>query len=142
MRPVPSAVVIILTLLVVLLAGIATSSVSGISRSVLIYVLFICVPVILCLVAYRLGFWLPLVVQETGVAVTLFSAGLIYYTTEGRQKAFIKSAFKQYLSPAVIEQIIVHPERLKLGGERRELSIFSPIWKVLPVSPKGLTLKR
>jgi len=73
---------------------------------------------------YRLGFWLPLVVQETGVAVTLFSAGLIYYTTEGRQKAFIKSAFKQYLSPAVIEQIIVHPERLKLGGERRELSIF------------------
>jgi len=124
MRPVPSAVVIILTLLVVLLAGIATSSVSGISRSVLIYVLFICVPVILCLVAYRLGFWLPLVVQETGVAVTLFSAGLIYYTTEGRQKAFIKSAFKQYLSPAVIEQIIVHPERLKLGGERRELSIF------------------
>jgi adenylate cyclase len=56
--------------------------------------------------------------------VTLFSAGLIYYTTEGRQKMFIKGAFKQYLSPAVIEQIIAHPERLKLGGERRMLSIF------------------
>lgn len=123
-RPVPTTLVIILTLLVVLLAGVATSSVSGIARSIFIYVFFICVPIILCLAAYRLGFWLPLMVQETGVVITLFSAGLIYYTTEGRQKAFIKSAFKQYLSPAVIDQIIVHPERLKLGGERRELSIF------------------
>jgi adenylate cyclase len=74
--------------------------------------------------AYRLGFWMPLVVQETGVAVTLFTAGLIYYTTEGRQKMFIKNAFKQYLSPDVIEQIIEHPDRLKLGGERKKLSIF------------------
>ena len=59
-----------------------------------------------------------------GVAVTLFSAGLIYYTTEGRQKMFIKNAFKQYLSPAVIEELIQNPERLKLGGERRMLSVF------------------
>ncbi|KUG23866.1 adenylate cyclase [hydrocarbon metagenome] len=123
-RPVPTALMIILLFLVTFLAGIATSSVSGISRSIVIYVFFICVPAILCLIAYRLGFWLPLVVQETGVVITLFSAGLIYYTTEGRQKAFIKSAFKQYLSPAVIDQIILHPDRLKLGGERRELSIF------------------
>ena len=123
-RPVPTNMVIVLTLIVVLLAGMATSSVSGISRSILVYVFFICAPVILCLIAYRMGLWLPLVVQETAVAVTLFSAGLIYYTTEGRQKMFIKNAFKQYLSPDVIEQIIVHPERLKLGGERRMLSIF------------------
>jgi adenylate cyclase len=123
-RPVPMAFVIGLTLLVALLAGLATSSVSGIARSVMVYVFFILLPVILCLIAYREGFWLPLVVQETGVAVTLFSAGLIYYTTEGRQKMFIKNAFKQYLSPAVIEELIQNPERLKLGGERRLLSIF------------------
>lgn len=123
-RPVPTTLVIFLILLVTILAGIATSYASGIARSIFVYVFFICVPIILCLIAYRLGFWLPLVVQETGVTITLFSAGLIYYTTEGRQKTFIKNAFKQYLSPAVIDQLIVHPERLKLGGERRELSIF------------------
>jgi len=123
-RSVPAVQVIVLTMLIALFAGMVTSSVSGISRSILIYILFICIPVILSFVAYRLGFWLPLVIQETGVVVTLFSAGLIYYTTEGRQKIFIKNAFKQYLSPAVIEQIILHPERLNLGGERRKLSIF------------------
>ena len=123
-RPVPMAFVIGMTLLIAILAGLATSSVSGIFKSALIYVFFIAAPVIICLIAYRGGFWLPLVIQETGVVLTLFSAGLIYYTTEGRQKMFIKNAFKQYLSPAVIEELIQHPENLKLGGERRLLSIF------------------
>ena len=45
---------------------------------------------------------------------------LVNYATEGKQKRFIKGAFQQYLSPAVIEQLIAHPERLKLGGERRD----------------------
>jgi adenylate cyclase len=123
-RPVPAAFVIAMTLMIAILAGLATSSVSGIAKSAMVYVFFIAAPVVICLIAYREGFWLPLVVQETGVALTLFSAGLIYYTTEGRQKMFIKNAFKQYLSPAVIEKLIQHPEHLKLGGERRMLSIF------------------
>ncbi|MDD5170238.1 MAG: adenylate/guanylate cyclase domain-containing protein [Syntrophales bacterium] len=123
-RPVPIAATVALTLLIAILTGMATSSVSGIGRSVLIYLLFIALPIVLCLIAYREGFWLPLVVQETGVTATLFCAGLIYYTTEGRQKAFIKNAFKQYLSPTIIEELIQHPERLKVGGERRMLSIF------------------
>ncbi len=123
-KPVPAAWVIILTLLIALLAGAAPSMAAGVFRSALVYGFFICLPVVFCLIAYRLGFWLPLVVQEAGVVVTLFGAGLIYYTTEGRQKLFIKNAFKQYLSPDVIEQIIAHPDRLKLGGERKMLSIF------------------
>ena len=46
------------------------------------------------------------------------------YYTEGKQKRYIKEAFKQYLSPLVIAQLISNPEKLKLGGERREISIF------------------
>jgi len=123
-RPVSLVFVIILTLMISLAAGVITSVTTGILRSAAVYVIFIALPLILCLAAYRLGFWLPLVVQEAGIAVTLFGAGLIYYSTEGRQKLFIKNAFKQYLSPDVIEQIIAHPDRLKLGGERKVLSIF------------------
>jgi adenylate cyclase len=123
-RPVPNAPLLALTLLLTLITGIGTARVSGVVRTLLLYGFFLLFPALLAAVAYRAGFWLPLVVQEAGVAVTLLSAGLIYYTTEGRQKLFIKNAFKQYLSPAVIEELIQHPERLKLGGERRELSIF------------------
>jgi adenylate cyclase len=64
------------------------------------------------------------VAAELGVALSLVGSSLVNYATEGRQKRYLKSAFKQYLSPTVIEQLIAHPERLKLGGERRELSIY------------------
>lgn len=123
-RPAPNALLLALTLILALIAGIGSARVSGIVKSLLAYGFFLLLPALLAAAAYRAGFWLPLVVQEVGIAVTLLSAGVIYYTTEGRQKLFIKNAFKQYLSPAVIDELIRHPERLKLGGERRLLSIF------------------
>ncbi len=124
LKPTPQAVTIVLTLLLALLAGLFSSWATGIARSAFVYMVFLLLPVALCFAAYRIGFWLPLLVQETAVAVTLVGAGLLYYTTEGRQKAYIKNAFKQYLSPDVIEELIAHPERLKLGGERKTLSVF------------------
>jgi adenylate cyclase len=84
----------------------------------------ISLPVLMCLSAYRLGFWLPLVVLETAGITTIGLALVINYATEGRRRRFIKKAFQHFLSPEVIEQIIAHPERLKLGGERKVLTIF------------------
>jgi len=85
---------------------------------------FLCLPLLLSLAAYMLGLWLPLVAQELAAVGAISLSLLVSYATEGRQKKFIKNAFQQYLSPAVIEQLIQHPERLQLGGERRVLSIF------------------
>ncbi|MCB1875586.1 MAG: adenylate/guanylate cyclase domain-containing protein [Chromatiales bacterium] len=45
-----------------------------------------------------------------------------------RQKAFLKKAFSSYVSAKVVDELQAHPERLRLGGEKRELSIlFSDI---------------
>ncbi len=54
----------------------------------------------------------------------LTATAVLNYAVEGRQKRFIKGAFRQYLSPIVIEQLVRNPGQLKLGGETRELSIF------------------
>lgn len=41
---------------------------------------------------------------------------------------FIRSAFAQYLAPALVDELTKHPERLKVGGERKEMSfLFSDI---------------
>jgi adenylate cyclase len=78
--------------------------------------------------AYDGGLWLPLVVHLTGMGVAFISATLYNYATEGSQKRFIKSAFSQYLSPKVIEQIIADPSQLQLGGEKREMTaIFTDV---------------
>lgn len=81
-------------------------------------------PALLGLAAYRAGYWLPVAVDELGVALALVGAAVVNYAVEGKQKRFIKNAFKQYLSAAVIEQLMAYPEQLKLGGEARELSIY------------------
>ncbi|MCL1837183.1 MAG: adenylate/guanylate cyclase domain-containing protein [Treponema sp.] len=93
---------------------------------------------------YRLCLWLPMVTHLAGIAAAFISATLYNYATEGSQKRFIKSAFSQYLSPKVIDQIIADPSQLKLGGEKREMTAiftdvrsFSTITEVLG-DPKKL----
>jgi adenylate cyclase len=81
-------------------------------------------PILLGSFAYTQGFWLPVAFLLTSTFPALIGALALNYATEGKQKRFIKGAFKQYLSPLVIEELVQHPERLKLGGELRELSIF------------------
>lgn len=61
----------------------------------------------------------------------LTTAGLLIfykYFTEEREKKRTRSAFQYYLDPHVIEQAIADPNTLKLGGEKRELTVlFSDI---------------
>lgn len=124
MGNVPFLPTILLLLALCIGAGISVSSVSGAGRSAIIYVLFLPLAPGLGIAAYALGWWLQMVALELGVVFSLVGSSLASYATEGQQKRYIKGAFKQYLSPAVIEELIAHPERLTLGGERRELTIF------------------
>jgi len=113
-----------LTFLLALVGAVPMIFSRSAGRSVLVFALFLPLPAALSLAAYAKGYGIPLVVLEAAVLLSLLGALVVNYATEGRQKRFIKNAFRQYLSPKVIEQLIAHPERLKLGGERRTLSIF------------------
>jgi len=139
MRDMAPSLSILLFLLLAFAAAIAAAFLSGAVRSVLGYVIFLPLPFGLSLAAYAGGVWMPLVPLEIAVALSLVGTNLANYATEGRQKRYIKGAFSQYLSPAVIEQLITHPERLRLGGERRELSIFFSDLQGFTTISEGLT---
>ena len=124
MRPMSAAATISLLLILCLGAGVAVSAISRAGRTALIYVAFIPLAPLLGIAAYALGYWMQIVALELGTLLSLVGSSLVSYATEGQQKRYIKSAFKQYLSPTIIEELIAHPERLKLGGEKRDLSIF------------------
>jgi len=49
---------------------------------------------------------------------------VIYYRTEERSRKWITSVFGKYVSPVVIENLIKNPEKLNLGGEKRNITIF------------------
>jgi adenylate cyclase len=46
------------------------------------------------------------------------------YTREAAEKRQVRSAFGQYLSPSLVEQLAEHPEQLKLGGETKEMTFL------------------
>ncbi|MFH1101367.1 MAG: adenylate/guanylate cyclase domain-containing protein [Methanobacteriota archaeon] len=49
---------------------------------------------------------------------------VIYYLTEERSRKWITSVFGKYVSPVVIDNLIKNPDRIKLGGEKRNITIF------------------
>ena len=123
-RRLPVWTTLALLLVLSLICAFSLTYVSRTASTVAAIAIFISMPVGLSFGAYHKGYWLPLVVLEAAIVITIGLALLVNYVTEGHQKRFIKNAFKHFLSPEVIEQLIVHPERLKLGGERRVLTIF------------------
>ncbi|MDF1591051.1 MAG: adenylate/guanylate cyclase domain-containing protein [Desulfobacterales bacterium] len=119
----PVLVSIFIIILALSSAGL-TSAFSSLRGMVTVGILFLAAPIGLSLGAYTYDFWLPIIAPETAVILAIVLALVLNYVTEGRQKRFIKNAFQQYLSPTVIEQLLQNPDRLKLGGERKRLSIF------------------
>jgi adenylate cyclase len=114
-------------LLVLVMACLAAGCVLRARRavhSVLAFVICLPVPVGAGYLAYAFGLWWPMVVGLLAVALALVGAVILNYATEGRQKAFIKSAFRFYLGEEVIDQILADPAKLTLGGEKRELTVF------------------
>ncbi len=107
-----------------LLGGILVTISRRVSQSIAAFVVCLPIPVAFGFAAYAKGFWWPVAVGEMATLLALIGGVVVNYATEGRQKAFIKSAFRHYLGPAVIDQIIDDPSRLQLGGEKRELTLF------------------
>lgn len=74
--------------------------------------------------AFLGGYWLEFVAPVFVVVLAFISAMVLNYSIEGRQKRFIKNAFRFYLSPDVIERVLQNPSLLRLGGEKRMISSF------------------
>ena len=64
-----------------------------------------------------------------GAAFLIFvTSTLIGFIRTEREKAHVRGAFSRYLSPILVDQLSKNPEKLKLGGELRELTVmFSDI---------------
>ncbi|MDY6861717.1 MAG: hypothetical protein SV062_01875 [Thermodesulfobacteriota bacterium] len=72
----------------------------------------------------NLRLWVNAVFPLANIVFIYTGITLFRFFTEEKEKRQIKSAFKQYLSPAVVEELIKDPEKLKLGGEKKELTVL------------------
>jgi len=122
---VPAFAVFLLFLLFVSLFTAAGASVlRKIWQLIILFVLCLALPCGAVWLAFRSGFWLDFAVPEFAVVSGFIGASLLNYSVEGKQRRFIKSVFRHYLSPDVIERVIRNPALLRLGGEKREVTSF------------------
>src|SRR6516165_11163720 len=89
-----------------------------------------------------IDFTYPLL-STTAIYLTLIFSSFVREQAQRRQ---IRSAFGQYLSPTLVEQLAHSPEKLVLGGEEREMTImfsdvrgFTTISESYKHDPQGLT---
>ena len=81
--------------------------------------------------------------------ITGTTAFYLRFREQYKLRQQIKKQFQKYLSPEMIEELQKHPEKLKLGGDRKELSfLFADIVGFTPISeaymknddPEGLVI--
>ena len=63
------------------------------------------------------------------VVITAYLCIILYrYAMETREKKKLKGTFQHYVAPSIMEELLKYPEKLKLGGEEKELTVlFSDI---------------
>jgi len=117
--------------LALLLAVAAATGISFLRRSALLgaaSLAFAVLPAAVSCLGFAAGRWVALVPPTAAVLVGLIGASVWSYAVEGRQKRFLKHAFRHYLSPHVVERVAANPGLLRLGGDRRDItSYFSDV---------------
>jgi adenylate cyclase len=107
-------------------------------------------PIVLWLIAAQMALardlWLPLVSPVAALAAAMVSVLLFRYWVVDRDGRVVKSAFRHYLAPDMVDLLASHPERLRLGGETRAMTMlfcdvrgFTSISEQFKTNPQGLT---
>lgn len=72
---------------------------------------------------YR-NIWLPAATPLVGIVLMYVGQGGMAFLAEQQRKRQIKQAFEHYVPPQVVAEMIAHPEQLKLGGQKREITLL------------------
>ncbi|WP_141734410.1 adenylate/guanylate cyclase domain-containing protein [Oligoflexus tunisiensis] len=70
------------------------------------------------------GIWTFIAVPCLEIIAMGFITTIYKYMTEELERKKLKGAFQHYLSPEVINQMLEHPEKMQLGGVRRDLTVL------------------
>lgn len=68
--------------------------------------------------------WLPSGLFVISGALSLSAGAAFRYVTVERQKRLIQSAFSHYVQEELVDQLVENPEMLKLGGEKKEITVL------------------
>src|SRR3989344_1644122 len=124
----PFFVVLVCMLVLCTLAALTVVRVKRLPILLGLLLLELIVPNLLAALAFSRHILVPNL--SISVAFLVVTGGLLIYQygLESREKRRIRHTFQYYLMPEVIDQLVAHPEKLRLGGEERVMTVlFSDI---------------
>lgn len=72
----------------------------------------------------RLGIQLELFYPLAEIAGVYLGITMHRFLAEERERVRIRKAFESYVAPTVVQEMLKHPEALRLGGERRVITML------------------
>jgi len=72
----------------------------------------------------QMNIWMDVFYPLIGIFLLAATNELFIFKEKESETKFIRSAFSSYLSPALLKEIIKNPHKLKLGGEKKDVSII------------------
>ena len=89
------------------------------------------------LIFFKFNVWLNLVFPFITMILIYLGITIYHYFQEEREKRKIRGAFQYYLNASVINEMLKNPAKLKLGGDKKDLSVmFSDIRGFTTISEK------
>ncbi len=74
--------------------------------------------------AFRQNIWMDGILLAASLGMAFAMSSAFSYATEGRQRRQIKQVFSHYMSDLLIQDLLKNPDKLRLGGEKRVLTVF------------------
>jgi adenylate cyclase len=96
--------------------------------------------------AFAKGVWLPLVAPLVALAAAAALSLSYRYWVVDRKRRQVRESFRHYMAPELVDILAEHPERLRLGGEMRLMTMmfadirgFTTISERYKADPQALT---
>jgi adenylate cyclase len=114
------ALIVFFGLLVSYIVGRRSILISYLTTFVLVAVYFFAVVFLFDRYRYVLNLSAPLI---TGI-ITLFTMIAYRILTEEKEKKVIQGMFSNYVGKSILDELQKHPEKLELGGEDKNITVF------------------
>jgi adenylate cyclase len=120
-----------------LLIGIVVPRVKAVKGMVASLIVLIAFVLINVFIFSRYNLWLNIIYPSLAMIVIYLGITVYRYITEEREKKKIRGAFQYYLTASVINEMLKDPSKLKLGGDKKDLTVlFSDIRGFTTISEK------
>ena len=81
----------------------------------------------------------PMIAPALALVLSFMASAAYVSIVEGQEKRMIRGAFSKYVPPGVVDELVADPSKLRLGGEKRTISMlfsdvqgFTSMSEVLP----------